>query len=344
MFMFRLCVVVCLAGCLVQAVSQDAIEKCRLSGTYLLGTDKLALLPAPYTGTEQQCIDACLQKAECVAVGWWKDDGTCLGAKQTRKQMTYTEYNSFLMSCVKAAEPACYLDVTNSKNIGTKVEYKSTITVECEEGYALQGKSNLLCSKDNQFSPAPPSCRKGETRLQDLGCWADSADRAIPTLESKDTILDGNYNSREDAIIKCQNAAYKRGWSVFGVQAGGWCASSEDAERTYKKYGTSSACSSNGKGGYWANQVYKIIAKVLPGGDCIWKEHKNKWMNGNADVGFIYGRSLEEAKMFCAVMKDCVALTCDKQGTMCYFKMSRDEKNLENSKKGQITYICEKAA
>ena len=45
---------------------------------------------------------------------------------------------------------------------------------------------------------------------------------------------------------------------MFAVQNGGWCASSPIAETTYNKYGASQACQTDGEGGGWANQVYKI--------------------------------------------------------------------------------------
>ncbi|XP_077978220.1 uncharacterized protein LOC144433736 [Glandiceps talaboti] len=95
--------------------------------------------------------------------------------------------------------------------------------------------------------------------LNDLGCWEDKRDRAVPTLEGEDDGLDGNYRRREDAVLKCAEAARKRGFKVFAVQNGGWCASSGDAGDTYKKYGSSNDCKKDGEGGPWANQVYEII-------------------------------------------------------------------------------------
>ena len=46
---------------------------------------------------------------------------------------------------------------------------------------------------------------------------------------------------------------------MFALQNGGWCGSSPLAESTYKMYGESGDCVSDGKGGYGANQVYKIL-------------------------------------------------------------------------------------
>ncbi|XP_078687317.1 uncharacterized protein LOC144919676 [Branchiostoma floridae x Branchiostoma belcheri] len=98
------------------------------------------------------------------------------------------------------------------------------------------------------------------SQLQRLGCWRDTMDRAIPTLEGLDPILDGsNYHARTDAIRKCRDAAADRGYTVFAVQNGGWCASSANALQTYQKYGPSTACLPDGEGGPGANEVYKIV-------------------------------------------------------------------------------------
>ena len=92
-----------------------------------------------------------------------------------------------------------------------------------------------------------------------LGCWADERnDRAIPTIEGKNSLLDGSYQSRDDAIQKCFEAAKSFGYDVFAVQNGGWCASSATAKSTYKKHGQSAACLLDGKGGHAANAVYEI--------------------------------------------------------------------------------------
>ena len=94
-----------------------------------------------------------------------------------------------------------------------------------------------------------------------LGCYQDYSVRAIPTLEGKESILDGNYWTRTDAINKCYKAAKKRGYKVFALQDGGWCASSATAENTFNRYAQSSNCKADGEGGPYANQVYLIKGK-----------------------------------------------------------------------------------
>ena len=94
-----------------------------------------------------------------------------------------------------------------------------------------------------------------------IGCFQDHSSRAIPTLEGHDFTLNGWYKSRPNAIERCYKVAKSRGFHVFAVQDGGWCASSSSAVRTFDRYGKSSACKLDGKGGPWANQVYYITRK-----------------------------------------------------------------------------------
>ena len=49
---------------------------------------------------------------------------------------------------------------------------------------------------------------------------------------------------------------------LFAVQNGGWCAAAVNLNG-YKKYGKSGKCR-NGKGGPWANDVYRITNPIRP--------------------------------------------------------------------------------
>ena len=68
--------------------------------------------------------------------------------------------------------------------------------------------------------------------------------------------MDGPYRDRKNAIAKCAVAALKKGYNVFALQHGGWCATSATAEKTFNKYGKSNNCQNDGEGGAWANNVY----------------------------------------------------------------------------------------
>ena len=95
---------------------------------------------------------------------------------------------------------------------------------------------------------------------QGLGCYRDTKRRAIATMEGRSRVLKGHYRRRQDAVRKCALAAYKRGYKLFAVQHGGWCAASRTGYRTYRTYGKSNRCR-NGKGGPWANDVYLLRGK-----------------------------------------------------------------------------------
>ncbi|KAL5254789.1 hypothetical protein ACHWQZ_G014288 [Mnemiopsis leidyi] len=81
-----------------------------------------------------------------------------------------------------------------------------------------------------------------------LGCWTDTGDRAI---------AGGIRLNSNDPIKDCYNYAREQGFSVFAVQYNTECFTAANAAETYDKYGGSSGCS-NGRGGTWAQNVYKI--------------------------------------------------------------------------------------
>ena len=82
-------------------------------------------------------------------------------------------------------------------------------------------------------------------------------EQSLP-LEGTDPVLDVPYQSRENPIGKCAAATMRKGYSMFAVQDGGWCAASATAPQTFDKYGKSTDCKPDGEGGPWANQVYVI--------------------------------------------------------------------------------------
>ena len=98
-------------------------------------------------------------------------------------------------------------------------------------------------------------------RYETIGCFKDGLLPAIATLEGQDSILDGDYKTRQDAIDKCSQATKKRDFHVFAVQDGGMCSASATAHQTFYQYGGSNACGADGRGGLGANQVYYITGK-----------------------------------------------------------------------------------
>ncbi len=68
---------------------------------------------------------------------------------------------------------------------------------------------------------------------------------------------------RSSSLLEdCKQEAAFRGYTVFGIQNGVECWSGPNAANTYDKYGTSTACT-NGLGGPWANDVYRITIGKL---------------------------------------------------------------------------------
>ena len=95
-----------------------------------------------------------------------------------------------------------------------------------------------------------------------LGCWKDTGNRAVPQIDGSDPRIRGNYRARTDAINKCYQVAREKHMVLFAVQHQGWCAAAKNF-LGYKKYGKSNACK-NGKGGPWANDVYRITNPIKP--------------------------------------------------------------------------------
>ncbi|CAH3178988.1 unnamed protein product [Porites lobata] len=128
----------------------------------------------------------------------------------------------------------CYSAYNPCRNGGTCVNSVGGYSCHCKARY-----SGINCEID----------------YKNVGCYKDTSSRAIPTLEDRDPILDGQYSSRKNPIAKCALAARKKGYRMFAIQDGGWCASSATAGKTFNKYGKSDACR-QGEGGAWANDVY----------------------------------------------------------------------------------------
>ena len=92
----------------------------------------------------------------------------------------------------------------------------------------------------------------------DLGCWKDTNDRALNRLEGRSQCnLNDKYQDRQNPLVKCRQCAQKHGFVIFAVQNGGECWAARDND-SYKKHGSSTSCRSDGEGGRWANNVYKI--------------------------------------------------------------------------------------
>ncbi|XP_078580556.1 uncharacterized protein LOC144864360 isoform X11 [Branchiostoma floridae x Branchiostoma japonicum] len=209
-----------------------------------------------------------LQSPEYFSLGCWKDSSnraiTMLEKTDERLDGSYTARADAIEKCYQVAKSRgfsvfavqnggeCFGSATA---LGTYKRYGPSSSCKADgEGGAWANEVYLI------KTGAPMALPKGYVPKPyiSLGCWRDSGSRAIPTLEGKDKLLDGSYATRAGAIDKCYQVAKSRGYRIFAVQNGGWCAGSADAYRTYKKYGPYTTCGKDGEGGAWGNEVYLI--------------------------------------------------------------------------------------
>ena len=73
--------------------------------------------------------------------------------------------------------------------------------------------------------------------------------------------MTGHYQQRANSIVLCYEEAKSKGFKIFALQHGGWCAGTAGGEG-YKKYGAATNCF-GGKGGPMSNDVYRIIEGIV---------------------------------------------------------------------------------
>ena len=84
----------------------------------------------------------------------------------------------------------------------------------------------------------------------------------MKSLENNDPVLDGDYSTRENRVLKCLNAARRKGNRMFALKNGGECLSSAGGHLDVKAaYEVSVECV-NENGGVNAMNVYIIKGKL----------------------------------------------------------------------------------
>jgi len=171
--------------------------------------------------------------------------------------------------------------------------------------------------------------------FQGLGCWGDTGNRAIPQIDGSDPRINGNYKTRSDPFNKCNQVAYERGKKIFAIQDGGWCAAADD-ENSYKKYGASNNCSSDGKGGPWANQVYRVEPPVLTVPPNLGEDftYYGCWTDDSARtmqyLGDVYGNSEKTEIQRCneAAYQRGLPVFAVQNGNQCFASNENDYKRI----------------
>lgn len=84
----------------------------------------------------------------------------------------------------------------------------------------------------------------------------------MKSLENNDPVLDGDYSTRENGVLKCLNAARREGKKMFALKNGGECLSSAGGHLDAKAAYDGSVECVNAKGGVHAMNVYIIKGKL----------------------------------------------------------------------------------
>jgi hypothetical protein len=87
----------------------------------------------------------------------------------------------------------------------------------------------------------------------DIGCWIDTADRALL----------GGPQANGYTVETCKGEALARGSTIFALQAGGWCTTSTGTDN-YTKHGKASVDPCPALGGPWVNHVFAIVGGLSP--------------------------------------------------------------------------------
>ncbi|XP_070558813.1 adhesion G protein-coupled receptor B3-like isoform X2 [Ptychodera flava] len=98
-----------------------------------------------------------------------------------------------------------------------------------------------------------------------IGCWTDTNEHSIESLEGDHALLDLKPAVRLDIIRKCALAAYRLNYKVFALQAGGSCRTDAWAQCNFDKYSPIDCGESEGLGGNLINDVYSLDVSVPDG-------------------------------------------------------------------------------
>lgn len=69
-------------------------------------------------------------------------------------------YNSYIIF-TSIIDKCATLNIAHGTLSSSDTSVGSTVTVTCEEGYHLNGESNLVCLESNEWSVTKPTCDLG---------------------------------------------------------------------------------------------------------------------------------------------------------------------------------------
>ncbi|XP_065650139.1 uncharacterized protein LOC105843710 isoform X2 [Hydra vulgaris] len=223
------------------------ISMSRISETRLASNAILLNMSASH---QSLCMNRCIKTTNCTSYNIFKNNESLFRC-QLLSENKYSNSNQLEKKngWIHASIQSVSCDRSPCKNNGL-----------CTPIYA---ENHYVCYCSAEY--LGPFCetelhRMVSLPMKNLGCWKDTLNRALTTLEGSSIMLNDLYQSRQNAIEKCFKIANLKGYSIFSVQGGGYCSASNDD--SYKKYGLSNVCNGNGKGGLMANQVYVITKKL----------------------------------------------------------------------------------
>ncbi|XP_065675162.1 uncharacterized protein LOC105845100 isoform X8 [Hydra vulgaris] len=172
-------------------------------------------------------------------------------------QLLYKGYYNFTINI--GAMNIFTIKNVDAKEFNNVKMYFSDPWYPAQPGYFKNLLVTKRCSERNFYCKPPLKVTFDATVFLKLGCWRDTQDRALVTLEGKSPEEILLYHKRTDPLGYCYRAASNYGYRIFALQNGGQCFAGNNA--SYQKFGVSNNCWSNGGGGPFANEVYTISNK-----------------------------------------------------------------------------------
>jgi hypothetical protein len=163
--------------------------------------------------------------------------------KQFKKD-SYSETEYKFLQESTAPEWGSIVDTSNDENSTKKKEIIEGMTMSQTQVNFNNMVSQYASDYNTYISTY---LNKPQNKYNDLGCWKDTADRA----------LTGPPQVYGHTVDSCYDFAKKNGSSTFALQDSGWCVTSNPNDK-YDKYGRSESDTCPPLGGGWTNHVYNV--------------------------------------------------------------------------------------